>query len=119
MSETHEQRIARLTELARKVWPTVSNLCVVGGSDSAGAFESGDQQARALALILAANPRALDALEAALCVLADEVPQWVSERADELERDAAASKAIPGQGILSRYLRKLRVDLLERAKGQP
>ncbi len=69
MSE--EERIARLTELARRVWPDVMHLRVVDNRQWRAAYvcrgEDTDPQ-----LCIEDHPRALDALEAALLVLAGE-----------------------------------------------
>jgi hypothetical protein len=67
-----DARIARLTELARKVWPGIDAavLCASSGA-SAGVYSRA--QSENLVLMVLAHPRALDALEAALLVLAGEV----------------------------------------------
>lgn len=62
-----DERIERLTELARGVWPDIG-LVVASTGQAAGVHERGGEE-RMLAMLLC-HPRALDALEAALLVLA-------------------------------------------------
>lgn len=86
---TDEARIARLTELARRVWPDAAAAMVDGVAsvvEIPGYYEC---------LYIARHPCALDALEAALLVLADEerVPlterRVLEDRIAALERDRA------------------------------
>lgn len=66
---TDDEQIARCTELARRVWPDL-DAAIVAGALSAGVY-SGAQNETMVAMILR-HPRALNALEAALLVLADD-----------------------------------------------
>ena len=67
---TDEARIAKLTELARRVWPDVHSVYEHDGYIDAGAIAM--QGGYRLHLRIGPHPRALDALEAALLVLAGE-----------------------------------------------
>jgi len=106
-----EDRIARLTELARKVWPDAqleeawSGFCwldIVGSSD------------RSYVRFWTEHPRALDALETALCVLAGEPPQWALELAEQWRAQAD----YPDRED-KRTLEGCADELLTVAKGQP
>lgn len=83
-----DARIKRLTELARRVWNHEEEQPVtvqrgLGGCDPATTYV---RTANGVVLDIAApNDRALDALEAALLVLADEEE---ARAADALDRDA-------------------------------
>lgn len=67
---TDDERLARLTDLAQRVWPGADPLIVDTGK-AAGVHERGGQE-RMLAMVLA-HPRSLDALEAALLVLSGDL----------------------------------------------
>jgi hypothetical protein len=73
---TDEARIARLTELARRVWPQFENLRVVATPiEALVLFDYGSEKRRDTSTLLhVPHPRALDALEAALLVLSEERP---------------------------------------------
>lgn len=98
-----DERIARLTQLARRVWPGQLGVRIEQSPDGGWRVLSDDW----LLLAVRARPRALDALEAALLVLQSEHPvelqrvltdgfcgpAWVEQlaadweqRADRLER---------------------------------
>ena len=86
-----EERIARLTALARRVWdneeeanPVVS--LGLRGCDPHAAYVVNDTGV--VLTIAAPNDRALDALEAALLVLVGEPPAWIEKLANEWERKA-------------------------------
>lgn len=89
--ETHEQRIARLTELARKVWPGRDVMVSQGFGDEdelVGASVTVDPLGEWEQVLACGHPLALDALEAALCVLASEPPQWAVELSERLRAEA-------------------------------
>jgi hypothetical protein len=82
-----DARIQRLTELARKVWPELEHPSIEGPLESiaSGATLHDDGLEY---LHVHPHPHALDALEAALCVLAGEEPMpvsWVQYR-DAVDR---------------------------------
>ncbi len=68
---SEDERIARLTELARRVWTQRRNVRVTASEDAA--FVMADVGSQSYPVISIPHPRALDALEVALLVLADEV----------------------------------------------
>lgn len=72
-----DERLTRLTELARETWPGADPLIVDTGK-AAGVHERGGQE-RMLAMVLG-HPRALDALEAALLVLSGDLELTGEER---------------------------------------
>lgn len=84
VDEDHNERIARLTELAREVWPSAPDedplelrIHVHEGSACVATSDG-------ICLFVVVNhPRALAALEAALCVLAKKPPQWAVELAEK------------------------------------
>jgi hypothetical protein len=106
----------RLTELARKAWPdSEATVEVPDGpddEDSCGAcvllFPKGDWEEW---LSMPRHGRALDALDAALSVLAEEPPQWAVELA-ELWRSAHAESG-------NDELLACADELLAAAKGKP
>lgn len=113
--ETHEQRIARLTELAKKAAPRAYHVEIDVERRSS---DSLDVEVRAfyemtVDVVLAMtceSPRALAALEAALCALAGEPPQWAVELANAWIARAPA-------GTMSEQFAEDRADeLLEAAK---
>ena len=112
---TDDARIARLTKLARKVWQVPSSTPVVVEqpfSTSAEVWIGND-----CVLRVSDHPRALDALEAALCVLADELPEWVL--GIDCNHRVAASQIREKYGVLSDAayaVDKLRCELLLAAK---
>lgn len=75
MSETQAEQIARINELLQKVWQgsfvemqgTNGAPCVIGPAVRSGGVRSSPEHAR-----FNPHPRALDALEAAVCVLSVE-----------------------------------------------
>jgi len=113
---TDDERIERLTELSRRVWPDAEieadrNQAHVGTSAEWGFAVS------------IKHPRALEALEAALLVLAGEPSPWVEQLASEWEVDAdACERATPewGRSCLSvaKGLRQCARELRGRAKGE-
>lgn len=83
---TDEARIARLTDLARSVWPFY-DVSVDADDDGSAAYVNNEPDAPPFIEIC--HPRALDALEAALLVLADEAR--IPLTADQVTRDALES----------------------------
>jgi hypothetical protein len=100
---TDEQRLARLTELARRVWPEAS----VEFSCRMWCVDAPNNAHDAVVEMLAVHdhPRALDALETCLLVLADE--ERVPLTADQVTRDALEN------------CRRGREALLRRLQGTP
>lgn len=93
---TDEARLARLTELARRVWPELERPHVWAPTEVGTAIPGCALDDEGLEYIhVHPHPRALDALEAALLVLADEerVPlterRVFEDRIEALERDRA------------------------------
>jgi hypothetical protein len=88
---TDDERIARLTELARRVpeWRDVQDLEVVGGGDEL-LLDSWDRGR----LLSCDHPRALAAVEAALLVLARKRPAWVGQLAREWKQLAQSRRAL-------------------------
>jgi hypothetical protein len=130
MAETHEQRIARLIELARKAWPyervrvmtdDAGCACVVDVSNCAPHVGSGGEPDLLTDSLLRIAPqsskdgeRALDALEAALCVLAGEpssLEVGVNEVLDEMRNTP------PNSGHGTKYWGARLSRALEAAKG--
>lgn len=117
-----DERIQRLTELARRVWPDQHPLeleAMPQWQSAAVRMEANGE----LLLLVENHPRAFDALEAALLVLADEPPAWAQKLADEWY---ASAKKIPemmdpeiGKWV-ARILGDCASELLrrERAKGR-
>ncbi len=99
MSETHKQRLQRLTELARKVWPDRNVTAQLGeGPDEIGAGVLSDvDDDWAQVVVVESHPRALDALEAALCALAGEPPRWLCEVLPQAVRDDRISRALASE----------------------
>lgn len=87
---TDEARIARLTELARRVWPDERSAEIRQPVGKAMCFGGSGYQL----VGIGSHPRALDALEAALLVLAGETPR---ERAQAF----FASLPDPPHGLLA------------------
>lgn len=80
---TFEQRLVHLQELADKAWPNGhSNPQLLIGPNHAMVWCVDND----LCLLNAGN---IDRLDAALCLLAGEIPTWVSELATEWEGDLA------------------------------
>lgn len=85
MSE--QARLARLTELAREAWSTLQDVRVYADWRGHASVTYPDSPVTRQRLIsFEAHPRALDALEAALLVLADEAR--IPLTADQVTRDA-------------------------------
>jgi hypothetical protein len=87
---TDGERMQHLTELARKVWPgrgmQVVHAEYIG--DLPGFEVLGDERDdEPVPLCVAAHPRALDALEAALCVLAQEPLPEFEDKLNRLRHD--------------------------------
>jgi hypothetical protein len=85
---TDDARIAKLTEMARRVWPDREVMCEAhgGGLFTMEVLRSTDDTHD---LDFAAyHPRALDALEAALCALAGEPPPWAVRLAEQWRNEA-------------------------------
>jgi hypothetical protein len=118
---TDDARLQRLTELARKVWPD-------GEADARASADPNECAACVVlhpdgewqqALAIMQHPRALDALEAALCVLAGEPPPWAVElhkkwRAMANPMDRYGLKSVPA----AQCLRDCADELLLVAKGK-
>lgn len=110
----YDERIARLMELARKVWPE-------GGEDFACEVEydgigySIQDEAGFTVLLVRNHPLALDALEAALLVLAQEPSPAVKERHAKLV--AVADKLNSLRRWIEGFARELeqRADRLDRS----
>lgn len=88
MRESDEERIARLTQLARRAWPDFNP----GDGSGSDGFYFGDHDAvclRALGrmVLRVEHPRALDALQAALLTLAGVLDVPSLEFADDLWED--------------------------------
>lgn len=88
---TDDARIARLTELARKMWPDA----VIDASDPVnvkvhGAVERSGGRAEWIERIYIGHPRALDALEAALRELAKPDGSALPEVIDEIRAEFRA-----------------------------
>lgn len=85
--EIAQERLARLALLAKKAWPSSDEPRVTIGMARDACVED---DALGLYASVSCHPRALDALEAALLVLAGEVPPWVEQLAqswlDEADR---------------------------------
>jgi hypothetical protein len=79
-----EDRLARLTELARKAWPH-NDIAIDSCGDFVRVTDPKDVTDPTLAQL--DHPHALDALEAALCMLAYDPPQWAVEFAESLSND--------------------------------
>jgi hypothetical protein len=106
VSETHAERIDRLTTLARKAWPDKPDVCIlapgVNGCEEWGACVVSDPDGDWAQLLCCDGPRALDAIEAALCTLAmgesyvivevGTVRGW-EERAEKAEKELAELRA--------------------------
>lgn len=119
---TDDGRIARLTQLARKAWPHL-RWSEDGGESRVFAFPEFaavmNHQEQNMASI-AAHPLSAQALEAALCVLAGEPPQWAVELAASwrrnlelgVERDAVGTAH--AEAVLA-----CAHELLAAAKGKP
>lgn len=94
-----EERLVRLTEMARQVWPEVHSVYEHDGYLDAGALAM--QGGYRLLMRIAPHPRALDALEAALLVLSGEgivttLPRFsaaVVEAAEKLAESRAKTSA--------------------------
>lgn len=119
---TDEARIARLTELARRVWPEAVAGFTSDSSNYSVPTAYVESTRNGSTEISIDHPRALDALEAALLVLADETPAWVEQLAKEWE--CAADIHSPPNGEVSWPVDRMRRDcareLRERAKrGEP
>jgi hypothetical protein len=116
MSETHQQRLARLTELARKVWPDcdlsiqLRGIHDVVNGDAWDVVEEGDDDS-----VCYMRAETIDALEAALCVLAGEVPQWAVALAERW-LDNASKDYVIREGDDACFEECAR-ELLEAAKG--
>lgn len=82
-----DERIQRLTELARRVWPDELVIEII--TDAEGVSVESD---RCILCTVEQHERALDALEAALLVLAGEPAAWAEKLADEWY---ASAKKIP------------------------
>jgi hypothetical protein len=84
---TDDACIARLTELARKVWPGVVQVRLRAFADEGMqlSVETAEWHRTVLSII---HPRALDALEAALRAVAGEPPLWVVELAEKWQQTA-------------------------------
>lgn len=91
-----DARIAKLTKLARRVWPDRET-----GISTATGAEAVDQRTDDLLVDIGQHPRALDALEAALLVLADEERVPLTERRVLEDRIKAAER--DRESILRRY----------------
>lgn len=121
---TDEARIARLTELAQRVWPDLLDVRVYADATHASVTFVYSPTTRAKGLSIEGHPRALDALEAALLVLAGDTPAWVEQLAGKWESDAdACERAHPEWGgaclYVAKNLRQVAAELRERAKGKP
>lgn len=129
MSEHPDERIKRLTLLAQKVWPDRdAEVCIATGDDEHDACVVLDGEADWTQMLGITHPRALDALEAALCVLASKPPRWATELAEEWLAEAKRipkyekyDQSIPHvrAAVLTgeRCYRSLALQLLEAAKG--
>jgi hypothetical protein len=106
-----EERIAKLTELAKRVWWPDINL-VVRQLCGAWLVESETNGEELLSVVH--GERGLDALEAALLALAKEPPQWALELADQWRAQAD----YPDRED-KRTLESCADELLTVAKGQP
>lgn len=84
-----EERLKQLTELAQRVWPDLEKP-KVDAIDESGAFRAGLEDDGMDYIHIHPHPRALDALEAALLVLAGERPT-VNEWAARLAADSVAA----------------------------
>lgn len=120
---TDEARLKRLTELARRVWPEAE----VGPDYGIGGKQRGYSVKASMAAysdgLTAWHPRALDALEAALLVLAGEPPTWVEQLATDLEQRVAGIRkskvADPDRAEPLAYAYDwIARELRERAKGE-
>jgi uncharacterized protein YoaH (UPF0181 family) len=121
---TDEARIERLTELARRVWPMLINVRVVRdpiGHEAAVLHDVlGGGHSLSPQVLRISHPRALEALEAALLVLAGEPPgvEQLAEEWDARAKEAmgtGASSGVYRAGAISICAQELR----ERAKGKP
>ena len=112
---TDEARIARLTELARKAWPRAdAERMHVFASQSAAVGDETEEL-----LFVGIHPRALDALEAALCVLAGEPPTWARELAEEWRSAASQYQFRDYWAHHKRALEWCAEELLAAAPGKP
>lgn len=132
-----EERIARLTELAREVWPQESvPVDVVSSAAGARVIHDSPGNHHPLSLAFIAHPRALDALEAALLVLSEKGPALrfaldllrigahrMSSRATDAElvaqmrrlSDVDAAQAAPMRAAVYAYC----AEMLEQRKVNP
>ena len=86
---TDDDRIKRLTELAKRAWPN-ENVSVTATAHSAGVHRIEGNEAM-VAMVLA-HPRSLEALEAALLVLAGDDTRMELGRLRERVRDVLAEE---------------------------
>ena len=132
---TDEARIARLTELARRVWTSRTNVRVVHDREYDAAIVLYDAASRdTRPLVSIPHPRALDALEAALLVLAGDA----KVHPDGALRDAYLAGANAGYTEQTKWVEQLAArwdelheggynasfaecarELRERARGEP
>jgi hypothetical protein len=97
--DADEARDRMLAALARKAWPDVSPLSADVGVHYASVDYEGDPL-----LLIGPHENAARAADAALRVLADELPAWVDELAEEWERVAHSlgKQTTRGQALLER-----------------
>ena len=114
-----DERIARLIELARRVWPDAAKGGIAYDADNN--FKPGEVTLAAhqpewtpLVTLYCNHPRALDALEKALLVLAGEPPAWVEQLCKQWEREAMEPPPETVRTAHPPYL--LRIALQECAK---
>lgn len=112
-----DERLQRLTELARRVWPDI-DAAIVDHAQSAGVYARA--QGETMVAMVLRHPLSLDALEAALRELAGEAPAWVDELASKWEREAAEDGSPPDQqdegGTFVAVMLSVAAELRERAK---
>jgi hypothetical protein len=125
VAESADERTARLTELAQRVYLTDEHHLPGVYTLGRGAAVLTDGQHN---MMMFEGPRALDAIEAALRVLAGEPPSWATELAEEWLAEAKRipkyekyDQSIPyvRAAVLTgeRCYRSLALQLLEAAKG--
>ncbi len=96
-----EARVKRLTELARRVWVDTSVTCVDGDVMACDAATYDGEYIR-----IARHPRAFDALEAALLVLAGEPPP--DQRSPVIGNCGACGALVPAMPTAQRWWRYCR-----------
>lgn len=86
---TDDERVVRLADLAQRMWPGATISHESDGTSVITGIQSDGERSWTEEPVFIRHPRALDALEAALLVLADEAR--IPLTADQVTRDALES----------------------------